>query len=220
MNEIESLDKTISIILENNHKKFEFIIILSPKTKTSARENAYKYEAKNINCKIITQKKPGLGGAYQDGIECSKGDFIIMIASDLETDPYLVSNLINTSIKYPLSIIATTRWKGNGAGFEGYHGGKYLLNWIFQKMISLLYKSKLSDYTFGFRLYPKDALKNKNWEEVNFAFLLESILVPLVEGWKVIEIPHSWKPRVEDTSNNKIIYFLNYFRVAFRVRSK
>lgn len=217
MNEIESLNKTISTILSNNDK-FELIIILSPKTSLEARQNAFKFEANNIYCKVITQVKSGLGGAYQDGIDVSTGDYLIMIASDLETDPNLVRNLIDASSKNPKSIIATTRWRGIGAGFEGYSVTKYFLNWIFQKLISFLYKSKLSDYTFGFRLYPKEALKDKSWQEINFAFLLESILVPLIEGWDVIEIPHTWKPRVENESNNKIRYFIDYFKVAFRVR--
>jgi len=219
MNEVESLNKTISTILSNN-EKFELIIILSPNTSLDAKLNALRYEATIVNCKVITQVKLGLGGAYQDGIDASTGDFIIMIASDLETDPRLVRNLIDASVKNPKSIIATTRWRGVGAGFEGYHFAKYFLNWIFQQLIRILYKSNLSDFTFGFRLYPQKALKNKNWQETNFAFLLEAILVPLIGGWNVIEIPHTWKPRVENVSNNKIKYFVDYFKVALRVRSE
>jgi dolichol-phosphate mannosyltransferase len=219
MNEIESLNETISIILEQNQKNFEFVIILSPKTKFEARQNALEYEKKlNSKISIITQIKPGIGGAYQDGINICRGDYIIMIASDLETDPNLVKDLIALSVLNPDKIITTTRWRGEGAGFEGYGVLKYVLNWIFQKTVSYLFHFNLTDYTFGFRLYPKESIKTWEWKEFNFAFLLESILIPLREGWKVIETPHNWKPRVEETSNNKFIYYLSYFRVVSRVK--
>lgn len=219
MNEVDSLNKTISIILEENNNNFEIIIILSPKTKLQAKQNALKFEnIPNLNAKVVIQSKPGIGGAYQDGIELSSGNFIIMIASDLETDPHLVRELIFASVENPEMIIATTRWKGLDAGFLNYGNVKYILNWTFQKMIRILFRSSLTDYTFGFRLYPTNSLKGRSWKELNFAFLLESILIPIREGWKVTEIPHAWKPRIEEKSSNKFIYYFDYFKVAYRVR--
>lgn len=217
MNEVESLDKTLEIIkLENQGEDFEFIIILSPKSKPHAIENASKHADNSTH--IIVQKYPGLGGAYIHGIESSRGDYILMIASDLETDPHNVKDLLIASDENPNSIIATTRWAGQGSGFNGYGSAKLVLNWIFQKFISKLYGQNLTDYTFGYRLYPSASLKNYTWKSKNFGFLLEAILVPVKNGWLAKEIPVSWQARIEEESNNRKSYFFEYFKIAFLIR--
>lgn len=220
MNEVESLRKTVEIIRENNPEtNFEFIIILSPRSTEPAVANAKDLQSKEIkNSWVIIQKYPGLGGAYAHGIEVARGDYILMIASDLETDPNLVKSMISKSLKFPDAIITTTRWKGDSSGFASYGHIKKLLNLIFQKWISLLYQSELTDYTFGFRLYPRQALSEIKWQTTNFAFLLESILVPLRRGFRAIEIPHYWRPREEGESNNQASFFLDYFKIAIKIR--
>lgn len=217
MNEIESLNQTLEIInSENFSETLEFIIILSPNSKKSAYENALAHEKDFI--RVIIQKYPGLGGAYRHGIEISQGEYILILASDLETNPYYVKDLITESRKYPMSIIATTRWKGDGSGFQDYGRLKLALNWIFQKIAALLFKSNLTDFTFGYRLYPSPSIKDVRWQCNNFGFLLEAILIPITRGWKTREIPVKWTPRNEDLSNNKKIYFIEYFKVLFSVR--
>jgi len=219
MNEVESLNTTIEIIVrESPMVEFEFIIVLSPSSTNTAIANAYSIQAsKEIDCSVFIQKYPGLGGAYAHAIEMAEGEKILMIASDLETDPILVKSMIEESKRFPKAIITTTRWTGDSAGFQSYGTVKKVLNFGFQKWIAFMYKSELSDFTFGFRLYPSAALKGVKWQSNNFAFLLESILVPLKRGFSAVEIPHYWRPRQEGVSNNRKSFFFDYFRVAIKV---
>ena len=216
MNEVESLTETISIIIKDlPNVECDFIVILSPRSENEAIVNAKElpsYFSMPINVQV--QKYPGLGGAYAHGIELATGDYILMIASDLETDPNLVKDLVKASVANPDCIITTTRWSGESAGFKDYGLIKKVFNWIFQKWISILYKSKLTDYTFGFRLYPARSIKSVHWKSRDFAFLLEAILIPIKKGWKTVEIPHFWQPRSEGTSNNSFRYFFAYFKIA------
>ena len=220
MNEVSALNKTIEIIeSESPNTKFEIIIILSPLSEKSAVENAYSVsELGTKNCRVIIQKDLGIGGAYIHGIEEAKGDYILMIASDLETDPHLVKQMLMISSLNPEKIITTTRWQGEHAGFKNYGSVKLYMNWIFQKWIALTFKSKLTDFTFGFRLYPSKSIKKVNWQNLNFAFLLEVLIRPIKSGWEVVEIPHFWQPRTEGVSSNRKRYFFAYFKVAVKVR--
>jgi glycosyltransferase involved in cell wall biosynthesis len=220
INEVESLNETISTIEHDSpDRALEFILILSPSSTKEAIKNAERQcSRRQGKARIIVQNLKGLGGAYIDGIREAKGRHIVMIASDLETDPKLVQELLKISELNPNHIVATTRWKGDSAGFQGYGATKKILNFIFQKLISKMFSSKLTDYTFGFRLYPSESIKNRQWKSTNFAFLLESILVPIKDGWEVVEVPHFWRPRVEGKSSNKIRYFVDYFAVALRVK--
>jgi len=220
MNEVESLKQTVNVILSDcSNEQIEIIFILSPKsTATASRNASILAQEKHHLISVITQKYPGLGGAYAHGIEEANGTHIIMMASDLETDPNLVKTLIRESNQYPNHIITTTRWKGENSGFTSYGNVKKLFNLVFQKWISYWYKADLTDYTFGFRLYPSDAIKKIKWDQTNFAFLLESILVPIVRGFKVIEVPHLWFPRQEAKSSNQKSFYIDYFRTALKVR--
>lgn len=220
MNEVESLRKTVDIIRADSPKiDFEFIIMLSPHSSEPAVANAMSLQRNELrNCSVIIQKYPGLGGAYAHAIEVARGNYILMIASDLETDPNLVKNMIAKSREFPDAIITTTRWKGDSAGFASYGKTKKILNYVFQKWISLLYRTELTDYTFGFRLYPNQALSETKWQTTNFAFLLESILVPIRRGFRAIEIPHYWRPREEGRSNNQVRFLIDYFKIAIKIR--
>lgn len=220
MNEVESLKQTVDIILSDcSDEQIELIFILSPKSTADASRNAsILAEEKYHLTSVITQKYPGLGGAYAHGIEEAHGNHIIMMASDLETDPSLVKTLIRESNQNPHHIITTTRWKGENSGFTSYGNVKKLFNLVFQKWVSYLYEVDLSDYTFGFRLYPSEAIKGIKWNQTNFAFLLESILVPIVRGYRVIEVPHFWFPRQEAKSSNQKSFYIDYFKTALKVR--
>lgn len=222
MNEIESLNRTVAILLEDNDPtSIELIFVYSSRSSEAAVHNVERLAAKTsetCKCVALIQESPHLGGALTTGFAHASGTHVVMMASDLETDPHTVKRLISTSASHPAAVIATTRWSGTGAGFEGYGVAKLLANWLFQRGISVLYGTKLSDLTFGFRLYPIQAVKDAQWSTANFAFLLESILRPLASGYEVIEIPTVWKARTEGKSNNSWRYYITYFKVAAEIR--
>ncbi len=220
MNEITSLNLTIQRIrLENKQNKFDFLVILSPKSEISAVNNAHELVKEYPNdVRVLTQIHPMLGGALADGFQNAKGAKVIMMASDLETDPSSVKHLIEMSNLHPGAIVVTTRWKGNSAGFQGYSPIKKVLNKIFQLFIQISYQTRLSDLTYGFRLYPTAKVLDRDWTTTNFAFLLESILVFLRQREEIIEISTKWKARVEGASNNSWKYFITYFTLAAKIR--
>ena len=220
MNEVASLNQTMdTIVAENRHRSFEFLIVLSRRSEQSATDNAYRLrDANPETVRIIVQERPLLGGALMDAIAAAHGDFILMMASDLETDPHAVRQMLLMSDDNPEAIIATTRWDGEGAGFEGYGMSKKMANNIFQKAVRAIFASELTDLTYGFRLYPRRSLENQEWHTFNHGFLLESILRPLKDGWKATELPVMWKAREEGESNNSWRFYASYFKMALSIR--
>ena len=222
MDEIESLNKTVAILLEDNDPtSMELIFVYSPRSSEAAVRNVKRLAAETsvmCKCAALVQESPQLGGALRTGFAHASGTHVVMMASDLETDPHTVKRLISTSASHPGAVIATTRWSGTDAGFDGYGKAKLLANWLFQRGISVVYGTHLSDLTFGFRLYPVGAVKDAQWSTANFAFLLESILRPLASGYEVIEIPTVWRARTEGKSSNSWRYYMTYFKVAAEIR--
>lgn len=219
INETFSLIKTVNVILNLSKKDIlEIIIVIDKKTTTKSIEIINSLILQNDNLIILhLQKMPFIGGALQEAFKLAKGSHVIMMASDLETDPNLVPLLIEKSQIFPNSVITVTRWKFGG-GFKNYSKIKLFANWIFQKIFSLLYWTNLSDMTYAFRIYPVDVVKKINWQELKHPFLFETIIKPLRIGVKVIEIPGIWEARTEGVSQNTFLRNFEYFKIGIKVR--
>ena len=215
LNEINSLKKTLSILNKIMVDK-EFIVIYSKKlTKNSVKDeiNSLKKKYKNFRC--FKQIRPFVGGAIDLGIIKAKKNHIALMASDMETNPYELKNMINISSKNNNSIISADRWISN-KGFSDYGVIKFLANFTFQKLLKFFFNYKILDFTFAYRIYPRNALKNHRIKELRHGFALETLLAPMKKGFSVITLPAKWKKRVEGNSSITIESYISYLRVFFR----
>jgi len=223
INETFSLEQTVKIIAaENSEDISEYVIVIGKKTEEKSlitiKELRAKYGSKIV---VLNQKLPFLGGAIRDAFNVCIGSQVIMMASDLETDPHLVKELIKFSRQDASAVITSTRWKTKG-GFKGYNPLKLLLNKVFQSVFSILYRTSLSDMTYGYRLFPTELVRSINWEELGHPFLFETIIKPLKLGVSIVEIPTKWEARKEGKSQNTFFKNFGYFAVGIKglIRSK
>ena len=214
-----SLRQTVDTIASSCGDEIkEFIIIIYKKT-TEESLKVIQQLQNDYGKKIIvhSQKLPFLGGAVREGFDLSSGTHVIMMASDLETDPNLVRKLIDEEKQDPEIIVTATRW-AKGGDFEGYNPLKLFLNYIFQKFFSILYGTRLTDMTYGFRIFPAALVHSIQWEELRHPFLFETILKPLRLGVRVKEIPGVWAVRKEGESQNTFFRNFEYFPIGLKVR--
>ena len=215
LNEINSLKKTIKILNKINIRK-EYLIIFSNKlTSSEVKKEIFNLKKKYKNILLKPQQRPFVGGAIDLGIKLAKKKYIVIMASDLETNPHELKKMIKISKKNPDSIISADRWISQ-KGFNNYGIIKFLANFFFQKLIKIFFKQKILDFTFAYRLYPKDALKNYKIKELRHGFALEILLNPIKKGFKVITFPAEWKKRVEGNSSITIKSYFSYLKVLLR----
>jgi len=215
LNEINSLKKTIKILEKIKVKKKYLIIFSSKLTNPKVIKEISKLKLKYKNLKYFSQIRPFVGGAIDLGIKLSKNKYIAIMASDLETNPYELKNMINTSQNNPNVIISADRWISQ-KGFSDYGFIKFFANFFFQKLLKIFFKHKILDFTFAYRLYPKKALKGYKINELRHGFALEILLIPIKKGFKVITLPAKWKKRVEGSSSITIRSYLSYLKVLFK----
>jgi dolichol-phosphate mannosyltransferase len=218
MDETASLKETIRILLEENSQTItEVLIVVCAKTTPESLAICQALEREQpALIKLRWQKLPFLGGAIRDCFDWATGSHVLIMASDLETDPRTVKDLIATA-ETGFDIVTATRWTQKD-GFHGYDPLKYSLNWIFQQMIRLLYGTKLSDLTYAFRIFRTKWVKNIRWEELKHPFLLETVLKPMRLGATIAEVPAVWRAREEGISHNTFWQNFVYFRIALRTR--
>jgi glycosyltransferase involved in cell wall biosynthesis len=215
LNEINSLKKTLLIINKIKVEK-EFIIIFSQKlTSNLVKNEIVCLKKKYKNLKYFKQIKPFVGGAINTGIIKAKKKFIAIMASDMETNPYELKNMIKMSIENNKSIICADRWIG-GSRFMNYGVVKYIFNFLFQKLIQFFYNYKILDYTFAYRIYPQNALKRTKFKELRHGFALEILLSAIKKGYPIMNVKAKWKKRIEGNSSITLMSYMSFLKVFFR----
>jgi glycosyltransferase involved in cell wall biosynthesis len=216
--ETTSLRKTVEVLLAENPREIsEILIVACQRTTPAALAVAAELGREHAGLiQVRFQQRPFLGGALRDAFEWASGSHVLMMASDLETDPATVKELI-AKAEDGYDIVTATRWKGQG-GFSGYNPFKRFLNAFFQMIFRILYGTTLSDLTYGFRIFKSPWVKTIDWEELRHPFLLETMLKPLRLGARVAEIPTTWRARTEGESHNPFWWNFVYFRVAVKTR--
>jgi glycosyltransferase involved in cell wall biosynthesis len=218
VDETDALRQTMEILLREDRVYLHEVLILTGKPTTAEAWAVCREIESNYPgfVRIIEQKLPRLGGAMRAGFDAATGSHVLMMASDLETEPATVLPMIEAALD-GADIVTATRWTRRGA-IKGYQPLKFVLNWIFQHLVGAAYGTHLSDLTFGFRMFRSEWVKKIRWEEVGHPFLLETVLKPLRLGARVVEVPTTWRPRPEGVSHNGFFRNFVYFRIAFRVR--
>lgn len=219
MNETNSLEETVKIILRDvKDRTKEILIVVCDRTTAEAMATVDRL-SKSLGgmVRVHSQKLPFLGGALREAFDLARGSHVVMMASDLETDPNAVKTLIANAETRPSAIVTATRWRASG-GFQGYSKIKLLCNWAFQRFFSLLYGVRLSDMTFAYRIFPTKLVQSIQWEELRHAFLFETLVKPLRLGIQVVEIPSVWRARTEGESQNTFLLNFVYFRTGLKTR--
>lgn len=216
--ETSALEKTVDVLCSTLGRELqEILIITSQHLTTNETLDVIRRLGAQYGERIITfaQLTPGLGGAYRDGFDAARGEYIILMASDLETDPETAPALLQAIRQQDADVVTCSRWLLK-TGFAHYHPVKYICNYFFQKFFQSLYNVKLTDLTFGYRVYKKDVAQNIPWEEEGFAFLFESLVKPLKLNKRVSEIPSAWNRRREGSSHISIGSYIHYFKIGIK----
>ena len=67
------------------------------------------------------QRLPFLGGALREAFALARGSHVILMASDLETDPKLVCRLIAEAEKNPAGIATASRWMSRAPAARSFY---------------------------------------------------------------------------------------------------
>ncbi len=221
LNETYLFRQTVDIMLGTCNKEDieELIFVLCDRTTSACVQTAEQLKAdySDYPISVYYQKEPHFGNALREAFFLAKGSHVVTVAADMDMDPYALSKFIEKSKSSPESIIAASRWMPGG-GFNGYKKFMLGLNYVFQQMIRVLFMTKLTDVTYGYRLYPTELVQSIRWEEAKHPFALESCLKPLRLGVDFIEVPATWNARTEGTSVISFFKYFTYFKTVFHVR--
>jgi hypothetical protein len=196
----------------------EILIVVCKKTTAESMAVVAELQKQQGGLVVVHhQQLPFLGGAMREAFDRARGSHVIMMASDLETDPKDVRVLIEQERRNPGGIVTASRWQ-NAGQFVGYSRVKLVCNWLFQRFFSVLYGTQLTDMTFAYRIFPTRLVQAIQWEELRHPFLFETLVKPLRLGVPVTEIPSVWRARTEGETQNSFFRNFVYFKTGLRAR--
>jgi dolichol-phosphate mannosyltransferase len=156
---------------------------------------------------VIVQKRPGYGGALKEGLMAARGEYIITMDADLSHPPEAIPGIF--ALREKAEVIIGSRWVSGGSADMS--TSRRLLSRILNAIYRRVLAVPVLDMSSGFRVYHREildelALKSEKYD------ILEEILVKCYSlGWKVIEVPFDYQPRVAGESHASAIKFLPHF---------
>lgn len=181
----KSIDKAFS---ELNIKEDYEILVVNDGSKDKTEEILKKLEKKykNLRC-VAHEKNKGLGGAIKTGIKEAKGRIIIELDADMTQPIKHVPEMIN-KIDQGYDMCIASRYLPEG-GMRNVPAWRVLLSKVANKTFSVLYLTKITDLTSGYRAYRSSFVKNIDLTQNDFSIQLEISVRMTKNKARTTEIP-------------------------------
>ena len=214
-----SVRETVERLLKSDSGAIrEIILVVSPRSSPECMSICHDLARTDKVVRVhIQQKGPGVGWALREGMSLAKEECVAIMSGDLETEPEAVERMFQAMKATGADVVIGTRW-GKGGGFVNYDPMKFVLNWAFQKIFKIIYRTQVNDLTYGFKVLRKHVIEAIEWESMFHEIYIETTVKPLKRGYRVEQVPTVWIGRREGRSVNTFLRNFSYVKLAIKVR--
>lgn len=194
-NEKSTLKQIIKEVMQLNIKGADKELIIVDDGSTDGSREILKSIGK-LNKKDVRifyhEKNQGKGGAVNTGIQKSSGDIIIIQDADLEYNPKEIPKLIQPIIKGEVKVVYGSRFlRQHNPQYRVYYLGNIILSWI----TTLIFFTRVTDMETGYKVFRREVIKHIKLRARGFDLEPEITAKILKQGYKIKELPISFKPR-------------------------
>ena len=143
-------------------------------------------------CKLIIEPRRGYGLALMTGMKAAKGNIIIMVDGDGTYEFRHIDRLVTEMVEKDADMVLATRMYGpnKAMGLMNFIGNKVITNFY-----DFFFSQFLSDTQSGFRAISHEAIDKVELNEGDMAYATEMLIKFAREGYNMVEIPTTYKPR-------------------------
>jgi dolichol-phosphate mannosyltransferase len=212
-----SIDETLKILLKlDRGYTQEILLLVSPRASEETFSICRRWAEQEPRVKVLVQKNnPGIGWAYREGMQAAQGNYVALMAADLETEPAAVDRMVRKLEETGCDEVIANRWLAGG-GFTNYDPLKLVLNWIFQNGFRVLFWTSIGDFTFGLKLLSKEIAEAVAWEGILHEICIETTVKPLKKGYHLEQVPTVWVGRKEGRSVNTFFKNFRYVKLGLK----
>jgi len=160
---------------------------------------------RNPKVRLVKRTPPcGVGRALKTGFShiSSKAEYALSMDSDFVENINQVRALLNAIEERNCDGVIGSRFV-EGGKLVGYPFFKRLMNRLFHGIVKMLFQIKQNDLTNNFKLYRASILRSMPWKSDAFAMNAETGLLPILSGYKVVEVPVVWVNRNPQMGKSK-----------------
>ena len=212
-NEKENIEKLIDVILKLRNDIKMFVIDDNSPDKTY--EILEKISKRNDNLIVVKrEKKLGLNTAHIMAYEYAlknNYDKLITLDADFSHDPNEITKIIDFLDKY--DFVIGSRYIEGGKNVQPFF--RYLISYLGNKLIKLVLKINLNEFTTSYRGFNIKKLNNFNLNQIKgkgYSFFMETIIVLNRLGYKCFEFPIQFNDRVHGKSKIPKIEIFRTFK--------
>lgn len=203
--------KELILRVERELKKDFEIIVVDDDSEDGTGKIVSDLKKDKKYLKLITRKSErGLPSAIKRGVEEARGNLVSWFDCDLGMPPEKIPQMIKMLDKFDI-VVGSTFIRGGHDKREVWHAE------LFSKLFNLLAESLLgggiSDYTSGFIVAKKNAVKKAHFKGIHGAYFISMLYHARRNGYRITEIPYTLSPRYYGKS--KIASPLSYIRAGF-----
>jgi len=169
--------------------------------------------------------KAGLGTAYIHGFKWAlknNYDFIFEMDADFSHNPADLTRLLEACKKANVGMSVGSRYT-KGGKVENWPLNRLLMSYFASLYVRFILWIGVKDTTAGFVCYKKEALEKLNLNDiwfVGYAFQIEMKYSVWKSGFKVVEVPITFKDRVLGVSKMDMKIFKEAFWGVIKLRKK
>jgi dolichol-phosphate mannosyltransferase len=195
----------------------EIIIVISPRSSKESYAVCEEITRLDERVRLVVQQvNPGVGNAFREGYALATGNVILSMDSDNEMELTAIPKMLDALAANDYAVVVGSRWL-LGGGFVGYSPLKRVLNWGFQQLFRVLFLTRCTDLTYGFKVLRAEVVHGIAWEATLSEIGCETTMKPLRAGFRVGEVPSVWTARTQGRSTNNFWRNFRYVRMALRV---
>ena len=148
---------------------------------------------------IFHEANTGKGASIKSALKKVTGDIVIIQDADLEYDPQEFGKLIEPILNGETEVVYGSRNLKTDAG--GRHANpisssSFYLGGIFlSKLANFLYGTQITDESTGYKVFKTEVIKNIDLKCRGFAFCAEVTAKLCRKGYRIKEVPISYRPR-------------------------
>ena len=192
-NEIKTIDEVIARVQATGFAR-EIILVDDGSTDGSS-EALKKYQGKPGFNVIICDVNRGKGAAVREGIKAAKSKYAIIQDADFEYDPQDYAKLYPVIESGQADVVYGSRFMKST---DVYYFRSLAANKFLTFLTNLLYHTKLTDMETCYKLFEVAKVRETPLHSRRFEFEPELTTKLLKRGYKIVEVPISFKGRSYD----------------------
>lgn len=202
-NEEQNIESTLDS-LEEKLSIPHYLIVVNDNSDDRTPEIISEVSKRKTNIKLVNSTRPrGITNALKSGFEEVTTPVTVVMMADLCDDPETVA-LMYEKLKEGFDLICASRYMPGGER----RGGPFLQGFFSRYVCSSLKKLTgipTHDVSNAFKMYRSEVLRTTPLEEAGFASSLEICVKAFLKGFRIAEVPTTWKGRKAGQSSFKLL---------------